>query len=196
MLEAREFLRSRLPLPRSSHAQVATGSFDKTAKIWDANTGQLYHTFRGHATEIVCLGFNPSSTVLATGSMDNTAKVRSFTHRRLCGVPARSRATRYLPGVGSRHAPSSVALMRPGEAPKVPRNGLQQPCRAACVASQIARRSLVESSCCLLQLWDVEKGVELCTLQGHTAEIVSLCFSTEGSMIVTGSFDYDAKARS
>lgn len=37
--------------------------------------------------------------------------------------------------------------------------------------------------------------MELCTLQGHTAEIVSLSFSTEGSQIVTGSFDYDAKAR-
>lgn len=56
--------------------RVATGSFDKTAKIWDANTGQLYHTMRGHATEIVCLAFSPASTVLATGSMDNTAKVR------------------------------------------------------------------------------------------------------------------------
>lgn len=65
------------PLSAIRYPQVATGSFDKTAKIWDANTGQLYHTFRGHATEIVCLAFNPASTVLATGSMDNTAKVRA-----------------------------------------------------------------------------------------------------------------------
>ena len=62
---------------QNTNPQVATGSFDKTAKIWDANTGQLYHTFRGHQTEIVCLAFNPASTVLATGSMDNTAKARS-----------------------------------------------------------------------------------------------------------------------
>ena len=27
---------------------------------------------RGHSTEIVCLSFNPQSTVIATGSMDNT----------------------------------------------------------------------------------------------------------------------------
>ncbi len=55
--------------------KVVTGSFDKTAKLWDAYTGQLYYTLRGHETEIVCLSFNPQSTLIATGSMDNTAKV-------------------------------------------------------------------------------------------------------------------------
>jgi len=29
----------------------------------------------GHEMEIVCLNFNPQSTLLATGSMDHTAKV-------------------------------------------------------------------------------------------------------------------------
>lgn len=27
--------------------KVVTGSFDKTAKLWDANTGQCLHTLRG-----------------------------------------------------------------------------------------------------------------------------------------------------
>jgi dynein assembly factor with WDR repeat domains 1 len=35
----------------------------------------LYHTYRGHATEIVCLSFNPHGTMIATGSMDNTARL-------------------------------------------------------------------------------------------------------------------------
>ena len=36
-------------------------------QVWNANTGELYHTLRGHATEIVCLSFNPQGTVIATG---------------------------------------------------------------------------------------------------------------------------------
>ena len=43
------------------------------------------------------------------------------------------------------------------------------------------------------KLWDVERGEELCTLMGHTAEIVSLNFNTEGSQIITGSFDHTTK---
>lgn len=28
--------------------RIATGSFDKTAKLWDTNTGACLHTFAGH----------------------------------------------------------------------------------------------------------------------------------------------------
>jgi WD40 repeat protein len=52
-----------------------SSTLDKTCKLWSAETGQLYHTYRGHATEIVCLSFNPHGTMIATGSMDNTARL-------------------------------------------------------------------------------------------------------------------------
>jgi dynein assembly factor with WDR repeat domains 1 len=39
------------------------------------------------------------------------------------------------------------------------------------------------------RLWDVETGECLHTLLGHTAEIVSLDFDTQGQRIITGSFD-------
>ncbi len=55
--------------------KIATGSFDKTCKLWSTESGKCFHTFKGHNAEIVCLAFNPQSTVLATGSMDNTAKL-------------------------------------------------------------------------------------------------------------------------
>jgi len=48
---------------------------DKTCKIWNAENGDLFHTYRGHATEIVCLSFNPHGSIVATGSMDNTARL-------------------------------------------------------------------------------------------------------------------------
>ena len=55
--------------------KIVTGSFDRKAKIWDANTGQRYHTLKGHKLEIVCLSFDPHGMLVATGSMDNTAKL-------------------------------------------------------------------------------------------------------------------------
>ena len=35
--------------------KIATGSFDKTCKLWSSETGKCYHTFRGHTAEIVSL---------------------------------------------------------------------------------------------------------------------------------------------
>lgn len=35
--------------------KVATGSFDKTCKLWSAETGKCFYTFRGHTAEIVRL---------------------------------------------------------------------------------------------------------------------------------------------
>lgn len=43
------------------------------------------------------------------------------------------------------------------------------------------------------RLWDVETGECLHTLLGHTAEIVSLDFDTQGNRIITGSFDNSVK---
>ncbi len=33
--------------------KIATGSFDKTCKLWSADTGKCFHTYRGHTAEIV-----------------------------------------------------------------------------------------------------------------------------------------------
>lgn len=35
--------------------KIATGSFDKTCKLWCADTGKCFHTFRGHMAEIVSM---------------------------------------------------------------------------------------------------------------------------------------------
>lgn len=55
--------------------RLSTAIIIKTITIGMMKIGQLYHTYRGHATEIVCLSFSPHGTSLATGSMDNTARI-------------------------------------------------------------------------------------------------------------------------
>ena len=46
-------------------------------QLWSAASGKCFHTFRGHTAEIVSVSFNPQSTLVATGSMDTTAKLWS-----------------------------------------------------------------------------------------------------------------------
>ncbi|NWV33840.1 DAW1 factor, partial [Grantiella picta] len=40
------------------------------------------------------------------------------------------------------------------------------------------------------KLWDIEKGEEVATLSGHSAEIIAVSFNTTGDRIITGSFDH------
>jgi WD40 repeat protein len=46
---------------------LASGSKDRTIKVWDARTGKLLHTLRGHTASIEAVAFSPEGRLLATG---------------------------------------------------------------------------------------------------------------------------------
>ena len=55
--------------------QVLTGSFDKTAILWDAATGQKLRTFQGHTDMVNSVAFSPDGRQVLTGAADATAIV-------------------------------------------------------------------------------------------------------------------------
>jgi WD40 repeat protein/serine/threonine protein kinase len=54
---------------------IVTASSDKTAKLWNAATGELVRTFSGHAWSVLSADFSKDGLRLITGSEDNSAKV-------------------------------------------------------------------------------------------------------------------------
>jgi WD40 repeat protein len=54
---------------------LASGSFDATAKLWDAKTGQERHTLEGHTGPVLGVAFHPDNGRLATASRDGTVRV-------------------------------------------------------------------------------------------------------------------------
>ena len=54
--------------------RVLTGSIDKTARVWDAETGQEKAVLMGH-TPVTSVAFSPDGKRILTGSDDKTARV-------------------------------------------------------------------------------------------------------------------------
>jgi len=56
---------------------IATGSLDRTIKVWDANTGTLIQTFTGHTRGIWSIRFL-SKSIIISGSYDKTIRLWSL----------------------------------------------------------------------------------------------------------------------
>jgi WD40 repeat protein len=58
-------------------SKLASGSSDKTIKIWSVSDGSETRTLRGHSGSVYSVGLSPDGTKLASGSGDNTIKIWS-----------------------------------------------------------------------------------------------------------------------
>jgi len=54
---------------------LATGSADKTARLWDAFTGKEKFTLKGHTDAVTVVEFSPDAKTLATGGKDGMVKL-------------------------------------------------------------------------------------------------------------------------
>jgi WD40 repeat protein len=59
----------------SPDGRLIAVSSEDTASVWDARTGRLRYSLRGHSGLVFSVAWGPDSTRLVTGSSDGTAKV-------------------------------------------------------------------------------------------------------------------------
>ncbi len=55
--------------------QVVTASGDETARIWDAQSGELIHILEGHKSYVYSAEFNAEGSQIVTASGDKTARI-------------------------------------------------------------------------------------------------------------------------
>ena len=60
-------------LASPSHPVLITGSYDKTVRVWNLDTGECLRTLRGHTRAVRALQFD--QRLLFTGSMDGTVRM-------------------------------------------------------------------------------------------------------------------------
>jgi dynein assembly factor with WDR repeat domains 1 len=177
--------------------RIVTGSFDKTAIIWDAKSGESIHHLQGHCGEIVCVNFSHDGRLVVTGSMDTTAIVWDVkTGSIISSLSGHSGEI-----VSAQFARTNPVVVLTGSFDTTCRiwNALTGECmhilsghsgEISCAKfrfrGDILASGSIDGTCIL---WDVESGKVLWTLSGHVDEILDIAFDSIGKRIATASSD-------
>ncbi|CAE6501690.1 unnamed protein product [Rhizoctonia solani] len=143
---------------------VASGSFDKTIRIWDAQSpSPIGEPLTGHNRSINSVSYSPLGNIIASGSDDKTIRLWDVNTRRQLGQPITDNYTYY-----------SVAFSPD----------------AKLVASGCGGYLSLGPSACSVQLWDVQNMTAVANpFKGHAYPVSSVQFSPDGLRVASGSDD-------
>jgi WD40 repeat protein len=183
--------------------RVATASDDKTARLWDAESGKQLAVLEGHTFHVESVVYSPDGRRLATASGDGTARLWDAESGKQLAVVAQGR-----PGGVPRVAfsPDGRRLAAAGGDKGVqlwdPESGKllagtplgPAPARPSAFPSLTfspdgRRLAATAGGDQGVQLWDVEAGKPLAELTGFKGPVFSVAFSPDGRRVVTGGND-------
>ena len=180
---------------------IASGSFDKTVKVWDAEVGVELMTFSGHEDRVGAVSFSPDGRKIASGSKDTTIKLwyaesgSELTTLRGHGDTIRSVG---FSSDGKRIVSSStdgtikVWDVVSGEE-LISLRGHDGRVLDAAFSPDGKRIVSSDADDGTIKLWDASTGAELMTLQGHNGAVYSVMFSPDGKRIASGGYDKTVK---
>lgn len=185
----------------SDGKRLVTGSWDGTARIWNAHTGKAeLKLIGGHTGYVNNAVFSPHGEFVLTTSDDKTAKlwdaVKGKVLRTFTGHMAAVRFGVFSPD-GSKVLTASddkTARIWNTETAELLRELKSHEWGVLCASFTVdGTRVITGSDDNSARIWDVASGDVLWTLSGHTAAVTSVAFAPDGKRVLTASDDFTAK---
>ena len=176
---------------------ILTASDDRTAKLWDADTGRLIRTFKDrHRHRVRSAVFSADGKKVLTASADTTARIwdaatgkelRELAGHKygiLCAVFSKDGQ---LVATGSDDNSARIWNAETGKVLSVLEG--HTAAVTSVTFSPDGHRLLTGSQDFLTKLWDADTSKEILTLKGHSQEVTSVAFGPTGRYALTGSRD-------
>ena len=172
--------------------EIVSASRDRTARIWNAKTGELIHVLRGHGKEVMSAAFNRDGTRVITASADGTARVWDARSGRqtavLLGHDTVVATAAFSPD-GQRAVTASydqtvriwdaVSGRQLAVLPKLPDKV------ESAAFSKDGARIIAASDDGAARVWDANTGKLLATFGGHGTALETAAFSPDGQRAIT-----------
>jgi WD40 repeat protein/serine/threonine protein kinase len=181
---------------------IATGSWDHSAKIWDAATGHAVRKLDGgHKGYINSVEFSSDGSELLTASDDTNALIWNVATGKPTGTVFHGHTARLLSATFSPDGKYVLTASGDKTAKIWNRAGgdairtLPGHTWAVLCAkfSADGKRVITGSQDADAWIWDADTGNVLVKLRGHTAPVTAVAFSPDGTRVLTGSQDNTAK---
>lgn len=179
--------------------RAASGSGDRTVRIWDVATGKELQRLEGHSSPVLAIAFSADGRQLLSGSEDRTIRLWDLQSGKLLAVIKGhvDAVTALAFSADGRRAVSAGAdrtlrvwNLRAGK--EIASAPLVGPVRSVAFAPD-GRSILAPAGDRTVRIWDAATGQELRRLVGHSSDVYAVAFSPDGGRIVTGGNDKTAR---